>query len=148
MLRELKGTEKLSKIENLIIDARCQGMSINQISQEDLTIELDDVVLRLSAITGCPLPNTNLFAQAIIDELRIFINDFGYKEFTLNEFMLAFRINAHGSIKHPNGEEMETIKFTGSSLNIDYIAKVLNNYRIIRNLLDRKLQNQLDGYEL
>lgn len=147
MLTDYEGAEKLNKVERMILEERVNGFSICTYDEKELSKEFDEIIVRLSAISGCQLPNTELFAHLLSDELKKFILRFNYSEYTLNEFMLAFQLNAYGGLKFPNGEEMEQIKFTGAFLNIDYIAKVLNNYKTVRNLLDRKLQNQIDGYE-
>lgn len=108
-------------------------------------------MLRGAAICGCNLPDTDFFAKFIAEEITAFILEFGYKELTLGEIILAFRINAKGNFKNYInfvGLDIEQIVFYGNCMNVDYVAKVLSNYLTIRNLLDRKLQNKIDGYEL
>jgi hypothetical protein len=105
-------------------------------------------MLRVAAICGCALPNTEFFAKFIAEEITNFILCFGYADLTLEEILLAFRFNAKAGMKYPNGEQIEPIFFTGCCVNVDYIAKVLANYMSIRIFLDRKLQNKIDGYEL
>lgn len=113
-----------------------------------MRLAVDQIMLRVAAICGCPLPNTDFFAKFIAEEITTFIFDFGYQEFTLEEILSAFRFNATGGLKYPTGVEIDQVYFTGSCVNVDYIAKVLSNYLIIRKILDRKLQNKIDGYEL
>jgi hypothetical protein len=108
-------------------------------------------MLRGAAVCGCNIPDTDFFAKFIAEEISAFILDFGYAELTLAEIILAFRINAKGNFKnYANfiGLDIEQISFYGNCINVDYVAKVLSNYLTIRNLLDRKLQNKIDGYEL
>ena len=103
-------------------------------------------MLRGAAISGCQLPHTDFFADFIASELKIFINDFGYSDLTYEEIMLALRLNAKGGLKYASGEYQEQVEFFGSCFNVNFIAKILANYCIFRNALDRKLQNQIDGY--
>ena len=105
-------------------------------------------MLRVASICGCALPNTEFFARFIAEEIATFILDFGYEELTLEELLLAFRFNAKGGMKYPSGTEVDQVPFFGNCVNVDYIAKVLSNYMVFRKVLDRKLQNKIDGYEL
>ncbi len=139
MLKDLVTTPSLNVLEKRIIYSRCTGESFCQLNDNDLKIAVDQIMLRVAAICGCSLPNTDFFAKFIADEILLFVMDFGYKEYTLDEILLAFRINANAA---------ETIPFSGICININYLAKVLDSYRNTRNLLDRKLQNKIDGYEL
>lgn len=148
MLKDLVPTVQLTKLELKIYDARCTGLSFVQMEEGDLKISVDQIMLRVASICGCALPNTEFFAKFIADEILVFILDFGYPELTLEEFLLAFRLNAKGGLKYPNGIDFEQIPFFGNSLNVDYISKVLSNYLSLRKILDRKLQNKIDGYEL
>lgn len=111
-------------------------------------VSVDQIMLRVAAISGCALPNTDFFAKFIAEEIIKFILDFGYGDLTLEEILLAFRFNARSGLRYPNGELIESVNFTGVCVNVDYISKVLANYISIRNYLDRKLQNKIDGYEL
>jgi hypothetical protein len=138
----------MTAVEKLIFGARLKGASISTVPEEELNKILNDIVIRLTAICGCPLPNTEYFANILAKEINDFLIKFKFEQYTLSEIILAFQLNSGGYLKHPTGENIESIKFTGAFLNIDYMAKVLNNYREVRNLLDRKLQNHIDGYEL
>lgn len=115
-------------------------------SKDDLRYSIDQIMLRGAAIAGCALPKTEFFAGFIAEELTIFINEFGFSEFTLNEILLALRINSQGGAKTPSGLVIDQVPFSGVCFNVDYISKVLGNYKTLRNYLDRKLENQLDGY--
>ena len=65
--------------------------------------------------------------------ISIFFKDFGYEYLTLEEILLAFRLNVM-----PTAEK---VQFTGTCVNVDFISKVINEYLNTRKLLDRKLQN-------
>lgn len=97
-------------------------------------------MIRIAGLYGCALPSTEFYARFIADEIKIFFKDFGYGELTLEEILLAFRLNVLPGF--------ETIPFSGLCVNVDFISKVINEYLNTRKLLDRKLQNKLDGYEL
>jgi len=103
-------------------------------------------MFRGAAICGCTLPQTEIFAKFIAEEIENFILNFGYEEFTESEILLAMQVNAFDKIKNPMGEDLEQVVFSGISFNVVYLAKILKNYKIIRENLDKKIKNQLDGY--
>lgn len=103
-------------------------------------------MIRGAAIYGCDLPNTEGFAQVISEELTIFLSEFGYSELTVSEMILALHLNACGAMKFPTGECADRVEFSGVCFNIVFMAKILSLYRSLRNQLDRKFQNQIDGY--
>ncbi len=147
MLNEIGSTGiKLTELENKIISARLEGLSFNQIDTNKLRWHVDQIMLRGAAISGCVVPATEFFAEIISEEITEFILGFGYGELTYAEILLAMRFNSKGGFKFPTGVELETISFFGYCFNVDYFSKVLSNYNTIRNLLDRKLQNFIDGY--
>ena len=135
----------LNEVENKIIAARLDSVSFCQIEQSKIRWHIDQIMLKGAAISGCPLPNTEFFADVISDEIKAFILDFGYEELTYAEIILAMRLNSKGGLKYPSGLELETVVFFGNCFNVDYFAKVISNYMTIRNILDRKLQNFIDG---
>ncbi len=102
-------------------------------------------MLHGAGISGCPLPSTEFFAEIIAEEILEFILNFGYADLTYEEILLALRINSKGGFKHPSGLELDPVPFYGNCFNVDYFAKVMANYQVIRNYVDRKLQNYLDG---
>jgi hypothetical protein len=148
LLKDLVGTTNLTKPEQKIIESRFVGYSFSQLDEDDGKLAVDQIMLRVAAICGCALPNTEFFAKFIAEEITKFILDFGYSDLTLEEILLAFRFNARGGLKYPNGATIDPVFFTGCCVNVDYIAKVLANYMALRTQLDRKLQNKIDGYEL
>lgn len=135
------------KFEDKIVEARLDGFSFNQIEENKLRWHVDQIMLRGAAISGCAIPATEFFAEIISEELSSFILNFGYEELTYAEILLALRINSKGGYKYPSGIEIEPVVFFGNCFNIDYFSKVMSNYMAIRNLLDRKLQNFIDGHE-
>lgn len=137
---------KLSEVEKKIIEKRLIGLSFNQLGEVDVRVATDKILLKSSAITGCKLPQTEGFAEIIAEEITSFILDFGYEELTLEEVLMAFKINSKTDLKFPSGVDVQSVVFTGQCMNIDYMSKVLYNYMQFRNILDRKFQNHLDGH--
>lgn len=103
-------------------------------------------MLKGAAVSGCALPNTEFFAEIIAEELLSFIMDFGYSDYAYDEIILALRFNAKGGLKYPSGTVIEQVQFLGTCFNIDYFSKIMENYKIVREVLDRKFQNIIDGY--
>lgn len=130
----------------MIVDARISGLSFCELSEADQSIIATDIVATASAITGCNTPGTEFFFDRLRREIITFVLNFGFRELTEDEIYLALRLNARGGLRMPSGVEIETIPFFGNTFNIDYFSKVLSNYLSLRNLLDRKLQNEIDGY--
>jgi hypothetical protein len=117
-----------------------------ELSEPDQRVALDDIMLRGAANTGCNLPNTDFFANIIGDEIAIHVSEFSDADFTAGEILLALRINAAREIKFPSGLTLEQVPFFGNCFNVEFLAKVLANYKVLRVYIDRKLQNHIDGY--
>lgn len=132
--------------EKKILKARISGDSFCELSELDKRIIIDQIMFRGAAGFGCALPQTEMFAKFVAEELSVFIDDFGYCEFTLEEFLLAIRINANGPIKNPSGNDLEQVVFSGICINVFFISKILRNYKILRDNLDKRIQNIIDGY--
>lgn len=137
---------KVSPIEEKIIDARCSGMSFSEMSDIECRCAIDQIMFRGAAISGCTLPQTEFFAEFIAEEIFVFLQEFGFSEYTYEEVILALRLNSKGDLRRSSGVEIEQVTFFGACFNVNYISKVLTNYSIIRLQLDRKFENQLDGY--
>lgn len=135
----------LNEFENKIIEARLKDVSFCQIDESKIRWHIDQIMLKGAAISGCALPNTEFFADVISDEIMAFILEFGYEELTYAEIILAMRVNSKGGLRYPSGIELEQVVFFGNCFNVDYFAKVISNYMAVRNILDRKLQNFIDG---
>lgn len=121
-------------------------MSFCELSELESRVAIDQIMFRGAAITGCTLPQTELFAKFIAEEIETFILEMGYGELTEDEILLAMRINAFGKIKNPAGEDFDQVNFMGSSFNVGYLAKVLSNYLALRNNLENRIKNHIDGY--
>lgn len=130
----------------MVIKARMDGKSFCQMTDDESRVASDQIMFRCSALFGCPLPQTDIFAEFISSEMIYFINNFGYEELTLAEIILAIRLNVTGKMKLPSAVTNEPIVFQGSFFNVDFMSKILSHYMAVRNNLDRTLQNHLDGY--
>lgn len=146
-LNDLENILKKKTAEEIkIIAARKHGLSIGQMNETELRYVSDQVITKGSAIYGCDMPQTDFFASIISKELTDFLLEFGYENLTLNEILLSMKMNADGNLKNSLGEDLSQIVFSGKFIHISFLSKVLKNYKVLRNNLERKFQNQLDGY--
>lgn len=136
---------RLSPTENKIIELRLTGNSLFELSEDDMRYAIDQIMLRGAAITGAPLPQTEFFATFIFSELTIFLLEMGYAELTLAEILFALRLNSAGKMKYSDGDSVK-VEFRGNCFNVDFVSNVLSAYMSMRNSVDRKLQNQIDGF--
>lgn len=142
----MKELKRPTKQELQVAKARCSGLSFCELDELAARVAIDQIMFRGAAISGCMLPMTETFATFIAEEISSFILGFGYEELTQEEFLLALRINAFGRIKNSGGEDLEQVRFTGNCINVFYFGAVLKNYMVIRNNLERRIGNQLNGY--
>lgn len=142
-----EATVKLSPVELKIIEKRLSGLSFCQLTGDELKRAADHLLLKASAIVGCPLPETDFYAEALTNEIVEFLNEMGYGELTVDEIVFAMRLNSKGGLRYPSGVDVETTTFKGAYFNLDFLSKVLGTYATLRGMLNRKLQNYLDGYE-
>jgi hypothetical protein len=145
-IAELAVAVKLTEVESRIVLARQDGCPFSDLDDDNAKTGIDQIMLHGAAICGCPLPHTEFFADIISEEIKVFINDFGYANLTLEEILLALRLNSKGGLRHPSGVEVDQVVFIGNCFHVDYLSKVLANYFAFRTNLDRKFQNYLDGY--
>jgi len=136
----------LTEVDYKILDARVEGISLFQYSGENLDGEFDEILLRIAAIGGSKIPSDVFFIEIIKKAAISFLMKFGYSELTLSEIILAFELNSNINMKYPIGIEISHVPVFGDCINVDYISKVLFGYMAIRNLLDRKLENSINGY--
>jgi len=103
------------------------------------------LLVKVCAISGAELPPTDFFSNILSNEFIKFLFDFGYADYNIEEFLLSFRLNANG-MKYPSGDMMDKIYFK-KCMSINLAADVFGNYRILRNTMDTRLKNLIDGYE-
>jgi hypothetical protein len=149
LLKELPETNglRLTELERRIIDARLIGLSLNQLESTELKTSADQIMLQAAAITGCPFPQTDFFAGILANTMMDYLKDFGFGELTLEEIILAMKLNTKGGLRLPSGLEVDKVVFTGLCFNVDFLSKILSNYMVFRNSLDRKFENFIDGYQ-
>jgi hypothetical protein len=146
-LEELaKESKNLNPTEKKIVLSRLKGQSFSDLSQTDIRLATDKIMITGAAIYGCPLPTTEGFAEIISDQLTIFLNQFGYGKLTVSEIILSMHLNAAGVMRYSSGDYVERIEFSGQTFNVNFISKILQVYRNLRASLDRKFENQIDGY--
>lgn len=147
-LRELPDMRaiRVTEVELRIVNARLVGLSVAQLDAAQVRTTGDQIMLQASAITGCPMPQTDFFAEVLTTTMMNYLIEFGYGELTLTEIVLALQLNTQGGLRLPSGLEVEKVSFFGVCFNIDFLSRILSNYMIFRNNLDRKFENFIDGY--
>ena len=137
---------KILSYEKKVLEARVkENLSISQISDDVLLLEMEEVIYRVSKISGMEFSESQSDLFFLKSELIIFLKNFGYLNLNLDEILLAFRINCDVSVVLKSGIEIEKIKLP-KTISVDVFSSVLKNYMIFRNVVDRKLQNIIDGY--
>lgn len=131
----------------MIIDARYDGKSIFEVEEELLRSEVDEVLLRGAAMYGCKLPISDFFANFLYEEVISFVMNFGYAELTFEEIVLAMRLNMVLNFRKINNLDLKNIKFEGETFNVAFLSQVLSLYSEIRENLNKRIKNQIDGYE-
>lgn len=142
-----KSNLRLTEVEDRIVEARLKGAAFCQIDEKDLKLAMDQIIVRGAAMMGCELPITDFFADLIADEIEQMILKFGYSKYTLEEILLSMRLNINGGLRWPSGIEIEYVPFSGRTFNAAFLSKTLKNYKSMRDLLDRKLENFIDGHQ-
>ena len=137
----------LDETEKKIVDARIsEKKCIEDLDKLELKNGLFKTVLGISFISGGELPSTDDLIEMFINELKVFIIDFGYGKYALCEIILAFRINTASVFRDSVGNIIERKKLKTNNLSIEYISDVLVAYRQSRFIVDRKFQNKKLGY--
>ncbi|UCJ07818.1 hypothetical protein KTO58_01180 [Chitinophaga pendula] len=110
------------------------GDRLQEMSTEVLFKGLPRALNQIGVITGLKVESSPEFARAFAQEVSIFLyNHYGI--LTLDEIVLAFRLNA-------SGEYGDIISHYGQNLTIEHIGRVLVQYKQRRAKLAVKIQNQ------
>lgn len=143
-----KNKVQLKLIESLIIDVRGNedAISFCEMTADERQLAWDNILFNGTAFTGCLVPTSDILASRISNQISNYIFSFGYKDYTPEEVNLALQLNAHNNFDELSMLDLKVVEFSGSHFNLTYLASVLGNYKKIRDFLDRKLQNFLDGY--
>lgn len=124
-----EGLKNFNEKELKIIKARQTGLSLCDQTPEQFEASLTGIIFQISVICGCDLPTHEAHINALEKEFSIFLNDHGYSGLTPEEVLVAFRMNA-------NGELQEEVKSYGKIFNIEFVSKVLRQYREKRGYVD------------
>lgn len=148
MLAELPETSqmRITEVERRIVESRLDGLSVSQLDESATRTTADQIMLQAAAIIGCPTPETEFFAEVVSNTMMNYLKRFGFGELTLAEIILAIELNTQAGLRFPSGLEVEKVPFFGVCFNIDFLSRILSNYMIFRNNLDRKFENFIDGY--
>lgn len=119
--------------------------SIIPISEEKILFG-DEILLIASSVYGVNPPASPAFSKIVSNEIHQMFANGILSHLGYSEVILAIRLNGRGDIQLPSNLDLEKIKFSGSFISVDFISKILNNYLLVRNFIDRKLQNFIDGY--
>lgn len=147
LLKDFKGDRTLFKeIDNLVFDARCADEKpIEDCSEAENTTKVAEVILRAGSIYGFkPFP-TEMYLDDVSLAVVDYLLKFGFGGLLWSEINLALMINSKPNIKYPSGEDYEAPISKSSYFNLQYLAKVLDNYMIFRNNLDEIIRKMFDG---
>lgn len=136
---------RLTTEQKMIVAARLNGCSFWQIPEDKHRFVTDEIILATAAITGSNLPETEILAKYLSDEIINLILDFGYEDYTVSEIITSVRINLSNMIKNPLGENLTTFE-PSQRVSVCFLSKTLMNYRILRNGIDRLVENKIMGY--
>lgn len=136
---------KLTTEQKMVLKSRMNGNSFWEIEEDKHRQITDEIILSAASIFGMVLPETELLATYLSDEMITLIMDFGYDDFTVDEIMTALRFNTYPEIKNPSGDPLKQVEST-YRVSVVFLAGVLRNYKILRSGIDRMLENKLKGY--
>lgn len=125
------------------MSARLRGLSFVQLDPKNRKYAIDDLIMECASIHGCHLPSTDFYADRITSSVTGFILDFDYGDLTSDEMILALRLNVQGLLQLDEA----VIQFSGITVNVAFLAKILKRYMVIRNIIDGKIKNKIDGCE-
>ena len=138
---------KLKPLHREILLCRTNStQSFSQTVKDTISDCLEDLVLRICAISGIGYPLTEKQFDYFIEELIILLDSPKYNNLSIPEIILAFRINSRSGVKYVSGEEIPRIEIFGTSISVDYIERVLNNYFGLRTGIENEVKCLIDGY--
>jgi hypothetical protein len=130
----------------MILASRKNGKSFWELDDEtNQRYATDEIILAMAAITGAYMPETELLARYISDEIIRHIVDFGYEELTVDEIILSMRINLNPMIKNQLGEDIVHADAPYRAC-VSFLAACLRNYMVLRKGMDRTIENSIKGY--
>lgn len=142
-----KDSLRLGIVEQMIWDSRVTGGAFSEIPEDKVRQATDRIILSAAAITGCGLPETELMATYLSEEIITFINGH-YPEYTLEEIITAMRVNALPGLSYTQSlNPIEKAVCPQKRISVEFLAVVLKNYWSLRHQLDRKIENKINGYQ-
>lgn len=149
MLKDFDYSEqRLAIIEKQVLEARQVGFSLFQIEESEFKAFVCALVFKISAMTGIKLPKELEYIEELEYELGKHLLENTYRELSTEEVHLALRVNLPyplTALRFPSGIEIDRVEPQGDCVSVEYVSLVLRNYKVIRNAIDRKLQNFIDG---
>lgn len=136
---------KLTPEQKLILKARLNGVSFGEMDEEKFRYATDQIILSCSAISGAQFPESELLAKYLSDEIMELLLNWGYEDFTIEEVVTAIRMNMKSLIKNPYGEDIESVE-PSWRVSVMFISRVLKNYKILRDGIDRHIERKIMGY--
>lgn len=129
----------------MIMKARFEGKSFWEIEPEKHRFVTDEIILTMAAIYGCRMPETEILASYISDEMVNLILGFGYEDFTVSEIKLSLRFGADFSIMKKYDGFFEDVKYP-DIVCASFLSKILLNYNTLRTALDNRIERKIMGY--
>lgn len=126
---------RLAGNEERIIEARQKGIAFLDMTEKEASAAVTGIIFKVSVICGCQLPTHDAHINALEAEFLNFLEENGYGVMTVEEVLLAFRLNAAFKLS-------ERVEIYGAIFNIDYAGKVLKQYLSERHTLDYKLSEK------
>lgn len=136
-----------SPVKKMILAARADGDCFWELAADPQKGQefTDLITIRVSAITGCELRATPLFDKVLSDEVGLMLADFYLDDLTISEICLAVRLNSWPLIKYTGGKDIEKVPIP-QKLNVDFLMKILYNYKILRDYMEKEFANKLAGF--
>lgn len=130
----------------MVLDARTSGeLSFSQLEEDKQHTAAFMLILRISVISGLKVPENQIFIDELASQVSKYLTKFNFKNLTESEMELALQINIPVRFSYPSGFSMEIIEPFGDAVNVTFLGKVLNNYMGLRHLVERRLQNFING---
>lgn len=145
-LKELPSNFKQTELESKIINARCSSVAISDLPPKKLKENIESMISSSVAIYGFYPPTSEGMIDLLTSEMTCYFLNNGFCHLTYDEFHLALQLNARGNLKFPSGVDAEPVKTFGATVSVKFVSDVLCLYMKFRDLLDRKIQNHIDGY--
>lgn len=136
----------LTVYERKVVEARSEGLSFCEMAEEELAWAVDQILIRGVALYGCTVPESDFLGKFFAEEVTKFLLNFGCSELTLEEILLAMMLNCKNDVRLPNGDFIQPIHSIKIYFHVQMLSEILDNYMLLRHGLNRKIQNQIDGY--